>query len=230
MKCATIESRIIYRVLLVCLLAVAACKNSSNPKSSLDQKPEPSSEPNEYSATVVRAVEGVARQELSVTSSARLGELRREEWKNGQQQLAAIWRPDIGKVYLLDIGQKTYTENEITQSQHQVPVSDVEYFEDKIDDAPSAERIETDILPDTRIDGFTCSVYETRTYYQGGHSQVVRTFRARELGLAMRVEVEAPDGSRLVTERHDVKTVVPRDIFEISSDFRRVSQLNTSQR
>ena len=75
---------------------------------------EPAGEPEQYSATVVRIIEDGTSRETNVSREARSGEKRREEWTEEGQNRALIWRPDLGKSFLLDLDARAYVESEIT--------------------------------------------------------------------------------------------------------------------
>ena len=64
-------------------------------------------EPEQYSATVVRIVEDGTTSETIVSREAHAGEQRRDEWTENGQNRALIWRPDIGKAFLLYIDRRT---------------------------------------------------------------------------------------------------------------------------
>src|SRR6266478_5689512 len=89
------------------------CRNRVLPGDS-DSNLEPAGEPEQYSATVVRIIEDGTSRETSVSREARSGEKRREEWTEEGQNRALIWRPDLGKSFLLDLDGRAYVEFEIT--------------------------------------------------------------------------------------------------------------------
>jgi hypothetical protein len=88
--------------------ASIACRNRTQPVA--DAETGPAGEPENYSATVVRAIDDGVEREVSVTRVARSGEMRREDWTEQGGHRALIWRPDQGKAFLLDIDKQTYVE------------------------------------------------------------------------------------------------------------------------
>jgi len=163
-----------------------------------------------------------ALRELNVTRVARSGDKRREEWSEGGRDRVLIWRSDLGKWFLLDVGSKLFVESATQPSGE--PLGDVEYVERALGDLPTPERIETRQLPDQTIDGHRCAVSE-RTISYGELKEVTVTFYAKDLSLALRLEVARPGGPKLITERRDVKTAVPAAEFEVPGDFKRVEKL-----
>ena len=204
-------------------------------------------EPEEYSATVVRTVEDGTSRLVSVTRIARLGEMFREEWTEQGHTRTLILRPDLGKSFLIFPDDRTYVESEATKSarpQAEPRSSDAgqtgeETSEqpqrqalqpvgpDEIDravgDAPTPARVETRVLPDQTVEGYSCAVTEQQAVFDDGSAEVTRTFRARALaGLALRVEVESR-GIKIITERRDIEIRVPPDRFAVPADFRKVA-------
>lgn len=195
----------------------------------MDQKPEPSSEPYEYSAVIVRSIAGSSTRTLSETRIARLGELRREDWTESGHRFALIWRPDIERSYLLDLENSSYTEDLINHPSSTTPDDEADYFEHEIDEMPQPERVETQELPERTIDGRLCSGFETRLFYDDGRTEIQRSFRAKDLGIAVRTEVEQSGGLLLITERKDISTSVPKDLFEIPATFHKTTQIETKR-
>ncbi|MFY9608791.1 MAG: hypothetical protein WAU45_09285 [Blastocatellia bacterium] len=79
-----------------------------------DPDAELSGEPEQFSATIVHAVDDGVEREINVTRIFKSGNLRREEWIEQGESLALIWRPDLGKTHLLDIEGRCYVESDIT--------------------------------------------------------------------------------------------------------------------
>jgi len=188
-------------------------------------------EPNRYSATVIRTVDDGTKRESSTSREFRSGELRREEWTEEGRHLALIWLSDPGKAFLLDLDAKTYEEIEsgsgerdsLLASHANAESNQLEAIDRAVDDAPTPEQIETHALPDQPIDGHPCSVYEQRAKFPDGHTEITRTFRARDLaGLLLRVESLSDSGTvAVITERRDVSTDVAGDLFTIPADYRK---------
>jgi hypothetical protein len=191
-------------------------------------------EPNRYSATVIRTLDDGTKREVSTSREFRSGELRREEWTEEGRHLALIWLPDPGKAFLLDLDAKTYQEVEsdsgerdtLLASHAAAESSQPEAIDRAVDDGPTPEQIETHALPDQTIDGHSCSVYEQSAKYPDGHTEITRTFRARDLaGLLLRAESLSDSGTvAVITERRGVSTDVADDIFTVPADFRKREQ------
>jgi hypothetical protein len=214
-----------------------------------DSSAEAAGEPEQYSATVVRIVEDGTRRETNISRVARAGEQRREEWTRNGQNRALIWRPDIGKAFLLDLDKRAYVEIDITAapvpesragatnphdvSSAQKPVdldvkdSTVQAVDQYLGDTQPPTRVETQALSPAVIDGHPCAVYEQRAIFRDGHTETTKRFRARDLsGLLLRVESEAEQGSaKVITERRDVRIEVAPDTFIVPADFKRVEKL-----
>jgi hypothetical protein len=229
------------------LLLTSGCRNRVQLGG--DDAVEQAGEPEQYSATVVRIVEDGTRRETSISREARSGEQRREEWTEQGQNRALIWRPDLGKSFLLDLDGRAYVEIDITDghlpesragasnphdvSSAQNPVDldvkdrTVQAIDQYFDDRQPPTRVETRVLPQVVINGHPCAVYEQRAIFPDGHAETTRRFRARDLsGLALRVESEAGQGwPRVITERRDVRIEVAPDTFIVPADFKRVEEL-----
>lgn len=229
------------------LLLTSGCRNRVQLGG--DDAVEQAGEPEQYSATVVRIVEDGTRRETSISREARSGEQRREEWTEQGQNRALIWRPDLGKSFLLDLDGRAYVEIDITDghlpesragasnphgvsSAQNAAGSDVEdgavqAIDQYFDDRQPPTRVETRVLPQVVIDGHPCAVYEQRAIFRDGHTETTRRFRARDLsGLALRVESEAEQGSaKITTERRDVRIKVAPDTFIVPADFKKVEKL-----
>jgi hypothetical protein len=210
--------------------------------------PEAHSEPDRYSATLVRTIEDGARRETHISREARLGEQRREEWTQGGKNLALIWRPDIGKAFLLDLDRRVYVEiddptvkvpesragagnprnNTRAQNLGDLKDSKVQTIDQYFDDNQPPAGIDKRILPQVVIDGHPCAVDEQRYLFPDEHIEIIRTFRAHDLsGLLLRIESETEPGSaRVTTERRDVRIEVSPDAFIVPTNFKRVEQLS----
>jgi hypothetical protein len=195
----------------------------------------PDGEPESYSATLVRTVEDGDRSEVIITRVVRSGEMLREEWveQDGQRR-ALILRPDLGKRFLLSLDKRTFSEAPITDDQRAGPdigarsrdSADPEEVDRVIGPLQPAASTESRQLPDQAIDDHPCQVTETRSVFEGGRTEVIRVFRARDLsGLVIRVEDESEAAGRrlrIITERRDISTQVARDEFVVPSDFVKV--------
>jgi hypothetical protein len=232
--------------IIVVLLLTNGCRNRAQ---SGDGEVEPDGEPAQYSATLVRIVEDETRRETSISREVRSGEMRRDEWTEQGQKRALIWRPDIGRGFLLDLDGRVYVEIEITaglsresggaaRNQHYVSTprnaaesdpadATVQSIDQYFDDRQPPIRSEIRVLPTVEIDGRRCAVYEQRAVFPDGHAETTRRFRARDLsGLALRVESEAePGSSKVITDRRDVRLEVAPDAFIVPADFKKVDKL-----
>ena len=240
-------------VLLIAITTLAfvltqACRTHPRPGDD-EADVEPAGEPDQYSATLVRTVDDGTTQETSITRETRSGEKRREEWMEQGQNRALIWRPDLGKSFLLDLDRRAYVELEITpghvrESQTgesnpggatiaqsppgpDVENSTVQAIDHYLDDTQSPARVQTRMLPAVVIDGHACRVYEQRATFLDGHTETTRRFRANDLGgLALRIEAEMEQGAtRVITERRDVRIEVAADAFVVPADFTRMERV-----
>lgn len=199
-------------------------------------------EPEQYSALVVRIVDGGTGREERITRETRSGDKRREEWAELGQNRALIWRPDLGKSFLLDLDRRVYVELDITSShatgrvtERNNPRNDsgdpehdgLQAIDRALDDAPSPTRVETRQLPAAIIEGHPCKVYEQRASFPDGHIEITRVFRATDLnGLALRVEAESePEALKVITERREATVDVATDAFTVPVDFKKVERL-----
>ena len=178
-----------------------------------------------------------------------MGDQRREEWIEGGQNRALIWRPELGKSFLLDLDQRVYVELDLNvvgvrpsevgaENSRQLSAAkspagleagdkSVEAIDHYFSDAQSPTRVETRDLPAAVIDGHTCTVYERRSIYPDGHVETIRRFQARDLsGLPLRVESETNQVTlRVTTQRRDIHIQVAPDTFIVPADFRKVERL-----
>ena len=224
------------------------CRNRVPPGNG-ESNIEPAGEPEQYSATVVRIVEDGTSRETRVSRESRSGDKRREEWTEEGQNRALIWRPDLGKSFLLDLDGRAYVELDITSghspetptgasnphdvsSARNAPEPDVgdstvQAIDHDVGNTQPPTRVDTRVLATAVIDGHSCAVYEQRAIFRDRHVETTRRFRARDLsGLVLRVESEADQGSaRVITERRDVRIDVAPDTFNVPADFKRVEKL-----
>lgn len=186
----------------------------------------PTGEPEQYSATVVRTVDDGTNQQTTITREARSGEMRRQDWSEQGRNRALIWRPDLGKGFLIDLDEQVYVEIEINHAQEPEGVADslVEAVDRVLDDGPLPANVETRVLPSGTVAGYQCSVIEQRSIFPDGHTEITNTFRARDLGgLAVRIETHTDNGAlRVTTERRDIVSEVSPAAFVVPSDFKKV--------
>ena len=221
------------------VLLSAGCRHRSKPGES-EGEANLRGEPDQYSATIVRTVYERETQGTTISREARSGEQRREEWTEQGHNRALIWRPDLGKCYLLDLDQLVFVEISLEETSDNLPdqsrlhdraagdsASALVKIDRAVDDAPSPDRVETRMLSGADIAGHSCTVYEERATFPDGHTEITRSFRAGDLGgLALRIESESePISVRVITERKDVSLEVAPDTFTIPSNFKKVDKL-----
>lgn len=232
-------------VLLIAIAATTilvgnACRNRARTGSE-EAENALGSEPDEYSATTIRTVVDGSSQQTVITREARSGELRREEWTEQGHNHALILRPDLGKTYLLDLDREAYVEimlaigneglSNDSQSQDRAGGDStshlVQEVDRAIDDGPSPDHVETRALSSTEIDGRVCQVYERRASFPDGHTEIMKTFRARDLNwLVLRAEsYSEPALVKVITERKNISLAVPADAFMVPANFRKVERL-----
>jgi hypothetical protein len=230
----------------------AGCRKGAGPPGGASDPPA-EGEPEQYSATLVQTVEDGERREVSETVVFRSGEKLRQEWLEGGKPRAIIWRPDLGKVFLLAIDRRVYTEQELSPGSAPEaaarprgggeagrdsaalsgpPMIEPDAIDRVFKEAAPPDSVETRALPDQVIDGFNCAVFERRSRFADGRVELTRWFRARELsGLALRIETETVEAGaavprlRVVTERRNVQTELPPDGFRVPPDFKKVGEI-----
>jgi hypothetical protein len=225
------------RMLAVGIIAVAVAAtaaaflfhNRTQPPGLSTEEPPPG-EPEKYSALVVRALEDAGKREEVSTRVARSGEMRREEWDGPTGRRALIWRPDLGKCFLIAMDRQEYVESDFTQAAGDNQNPDAvapEAIEAAIGGAPSPVSVEQVSLPDQVIDNHPCSVTERRATFPDGHIETTRTFRARDLGgFDIRVESFSTAGEiKIVTQRRDIRTTVSDEEFAVPPSFKKVARL-----
>jgi hypothetical protein len=229
---------LILGVAVISVLLGNGCRNRVRPGED-DSKAKLRGEPDQYSATIVRTIEDGSGRTPIITREARSGEQRREEWTEQDHNRAVIWRPDLGKGYLLDLDLQAFVEiamageNLYNDSHLQDRVSAdssiglVEAVDRAVDDAPSPDGVETRELAPAQIGDHLCNVYELRATFTDGHTEITRTFRASNLGgLALRIESESqPASVRVITERRDVSLSLAPDTFTVPANFKKVDKL-----
>jgi hypothetical protein len=164
--------------------------------------------------------------------------MRREEWSEQGATRALIWRPDLGKCFLLAPEKQEYIESSLNavDSLTAPPTSTAtsagdlispESIDRAFSDVPSPTTVETRSLADQVIDNHACQVIEQRRTYADGHVEITVTFHARDLnGLAIREESQSTASSvKVITERRDIRTEVSPDEFAVPARFKRVDKL-----
>lgn len=246
---STITSLLLIAITALALTLISACRKPEKSKDG-ETSVEQAGEPEQYSATVIRTIYDGTTSKTSVTHEARSGEMRREEWTERDHNRALIWRPDLGKSFLLDLDRRVFVELEITarhvgrsdpgavktdsvsSSQNasglNVGDSTVQLIDHYFDDTQSPARVETRMLPPVMIDSHSCKVYEQLTTFLDGHTEITRRFRADDLaGLPLRIDCESREGGVRVTfERRDVRFDIATDSFVVPLDFKRTERLD----
>ena len=221
-----------YVVLLPVILVVCSCGKHSgvlNPASE-SHSPPAFSEPESYSATVIQTIEDGDRREVSETKVARSSDLFREEWSEAGESRTAIWRPDLGKLFLLAPERRQYVEMSIgAGATTGTPIQDTADSQHVLPSSVEPDRVETRLLPATSIEGHSCTVVERQSSYPDGHTETTRTYSATDLGgLPLRIESETlrtGSLSRILVERKNVETTVREIEFSIPVGFKRVTSL-----
>jgi hypothetical protein len=233
--------------LIVCVISLAAaCRHRATPDNPTEAIL-PSGEPETYSATVVHILDDGTPHEASVSRVVRSGDLLRQEWSEQGESRAMIWRPDLGKCFLLSLTRKEFVEmtlgpqtardssaaaldpagsqpNEANASRDSASSPTPEAIDRAISNAQEPASVETHVLPDVTIDNHPCQVVEQRARFADGHTETTRMARARDLGgLELRIEIvpDAQSGSvKVITERRAIRTEVSPDEFNVPADFR----------
>lgn len=210
---------------MLALSLLFGCKSASRQELPAGAELPPASEPYEYSATVITIVDNGSQQRTTTGRVARSGEMRREEWIEDSQKRISIWRPDLGKSFLIDPDRGVYVEVE-TVAVDSDAESEADAIDRRLGDSIPPDRITTAGLPDEVINGYPCSGFEMLVYYPGEPEQPerTRTFRSKDFNLPIRTQVER--GSvRTTIERRDIQTSVSPDEFNVPAGFRRVTAL-----
>lgn len=231
---------VVFAIAAMTVLLGGACRDRAQPGEGESER-ESEGEPDQYSATIIRTIESDGGHETTTTREVRSGEQRREEWTEQGQNRALVWRPDLGKSYLLDLDRQVYVEIDLAGANQSLPDDShshdrasadstnglVQAVDRALDDAPSPDRVETRMLPISEIGGHLCKVYKQRATFPDGHTEITRTFRARDLGgLALRAESESePASVRIITERKDVSLEVAPDAFTVPANFKKVDKI-----
>jgi outer membrane lipoprotein-sorting protein len=229
---------------VIALSFATSCRKIARPE---DHSRPLSSEPESYSATVVRLTEdGEGRQEV-VSRVIVADDMRREEWTENGEARALIIRFDSSKSYLLDLGRRLYVETDLNQSS--VSVNDRDGgnsslvaesgndpatggagdFASDFQEEPVSS--ETKTLPDETLAGQRCRVTEVLATFADGRIEVTKAFRAREIGgLIIKTEAETITANhhvKVTTERRDITLDVSTEAFTIPADFKKVQKLSS---
>jgi hypothetical protein len=239
------------------LIIIAAAANAcrAHPTSStVDSAAETAGEPEEYSARVIRTIEAGDHHEVEETRVAVAGGMMRQEWREQGQPRVLIWRPDLGKSFLLAPDQGSYVESAIypDAAEFQQPAAaagdsskpsggseeaalrnryavDPEGIERDVGATSVESEALTKGLPDQSIDGHPCTVLLKQATFPDGTTEVTRMFRATDLaGLAIRIENESTSASgkvKITTERKDIQKKISPDEFEVPAGFKKVAHL-----
>lgn len=237
------DRRIAFLVLTLSLFSVVSCQKIA--KTEEENAPPLSSEPSNYSATVVRIIEDGEQHQETVSRIVVAPDKRREEWTENGKPRIAIVRFDAGKSYLLDPEHRLYTETDLNQNLPQDKKSSdaesateaekgdtsgsstaTEWVTDEFREEPT--NVETKTLPDETIAGERCKVTESRARFADGRMEITKVFRATQLGgLMIKTETESSTANhrvKIITERRDVKLDVSPGEFTIPADFKRAQK------
>jgi hypothetical protein len=236
----------------VLIAIAAACRVHQQPAGS-QAAAELAGEPEEYSARVIRTTEDGDHREVEETRVAVAGGLMRQEWRDQGQPRVLIWRPDLGKSFLLAPDQGSYVESAIypDAGEFQQPAAagdsskpsggaeeaalkdryalDPEGIERDVGANSVGSEAQTKGLPDQTFDGHPCTVWLKQSSFPDGRTEVTTTYRATDLaGLAIRIENESTSASgtiKITTERKDIQKKVSSDEFEVPAGFKKVAHL-----
>ena len=238
----TLRHKVKCTLLLMPLLFTACLACNQNPSTSKDANNALAGEPENYSATVIRLIEDGKQREEITTRVVCSGDMRREEWTEAGANRALIFRPDLGKSFLLDLDNRVYVETDFVQvnaasetkkppaknsnnepapSEGEAPSAsraglqtvDGDFLIDGFEEEPAS--IEVHDLPDEKQDGRVCKVIEQKATFADGRVEVTRTFRAQSLNrLIVKTEMETVAPSQRLKI-----TIERRDIkLEISAE------------
>ena len=164
--------------------------------------------------------------------------------------MALITRPDMGKMFLLDLDKQAYIEFALSpvaagragadssnpegppptardNEPGEPPAPNPDQIERALGDAPLPASVVTLALADQTIENHPCRVFEQRASFPEGHVEITRVFRALDLrGLAIRTESESEGGVKVITERRDVKTEVSPEEFALPPAFKKAARLD----
>ena len=239
----TIVSLLLIAITTITVALTIGCRKPQPPAAG-EADVEQTGEPEQYSATVICTTTDGATTETRLTRVARSGEKWREEWTEKDQKRALILRPDLGKSFLLDLDRRLYVELEITAHQMGASAqatgkrgavssaqsdgdSRLQAIDHYFDETQSPAQVETRMLPPVVIDSHRCRVYEQRTVFVDGHTEITRRYRADDLaGLPLRIDCESEGGGiRVTIERRDVRLQAGTESFVVPEDFQRIDRL-----
>jgi hypothetical protein len=193
------------------LAAVSLCCHLPRDPINNKAQSEEGGEPEQYSGRIVRTIDRDGRSEVIEGRFARLGQMRREEWTEHGEPRILIWRPDLGKAFLLFPTDQAYVESSIQPEAtsdfsggQEVPASErtANYeraparpatratpdrplspaeVDQALESAAVPDNVESTRLPDQTIDSHLCKVFQRRATYSDGHSETTRTYRAGDL-------------------------------------------------
>lgn len=241
--------------LLLTTVLFTACLACRKQPTDEGANPPFSSEPEKYSATVVRMIEDGQQREVMTTRVVCSGDLRREEWTEAGATRALIFRPDLGKSFLLDLDNRLYVETDLVQpktpaestkkappknsnlapasSESELPPASglqtvtEDFLTGSFEEEPTSVEVHT--LPDETVAERVCKVSEQKATFADSRIEVTRTFRADSLkGLMVKTELESitpAQRTKITTERRDIKLDISADAFAIPAGFKKVERL-----
>ena len=195
-------------LVVLALLALLTGAVGSTPSLNHTATKELAGEPQHYSATVVRTVEGGGRTEVRV---ARSGDMRSSEWNQDGETRVSIWRPDLGRVFLLSLERQVYVESDL--GEHPQPGKVVEVTRPRVsreqaqrakgagplpeaidrawETSPRPTEWKRDELPEVVVDGRPCSAIRKRATFADGHLETTLMFCCARSGRPS-IRVESP--------------------------------------
>jgi outer membrane lipoprotein-sorting protein len=244
-----LSAALVLTTIALVIFTAASCRNSAKPPT-LEANFAPTSEPETYTATIVRSIEDGEQSEISETQVARLGDMRREEWTEKGERLAFITRFDSGKSFYLNLSKQTYIETDLpriavekTKSANEVQNSNdaekqrsdareqtsaMDFVEDNF--AESATSLDSRALPDEYIANQLCKVVEKRLSFADGRTEVTKIFRTERFSnLAIKTEMETISQNhrvKVVTEWRNIKLDASPEDFVVPANFKKVQSFS----
>jgi hypothetical protein len=246
----------LWAIFVATILLLISCRNHPKPQKA-DETFLPASEPEIYTAMIVRSIEEDGRTEILETRVMRSGLLRREEWMEKGESLALITRFDSGKSYLLNLDKQTYVETDLALNAAKKTQADtstknvkglqatapaeaqnadanrqttaMDFVEDDFADEPKS--FEQRPMADESVGNQLCKVIEKRASFADGRSEITKIYRAENLlGLTVKTELETISPTqrvKIITEWRDIKLEAQADAFVLPGNFKKVQSLSS---
>lgn len=183
--------------------------------------------PAAYSARVVRTVETASSRQVTESRVAKMNDMFREDWLELSESRSVIWRPDLGKVFLLLPEKQIYSETEIAAAapaaNRSIEPVDPDAIERFMPGRSTPAKIETLPIAPQTIEDHPCEGSERRLVFPSGHVEISRVFRARDLGgLPIRTETFSQGASglpRVTVQLQEIDTDVSANQFNVPAGF-----------